>query len=241
VCSAEAGSLPPHDPTDRDLNAIQERLGYRFREPSLLETALTHRSAAHEDGAHDLGNERLEFLGDAVLDLLVSELLMESDRDADEGLLSRARAEAVNTQALAKRALELGLDREVRLGRGEARSGGGSKPSILANVFEAVVAAVYRDGGLDAARSLVGRTFASVTTLEIAPEADAKTRLQELLQSQGRELPRYETLTQRGPDHASEWEVQVFVEGQPLGSGVGRSKRDAEQAAAKVALEQLSR
>ena len=195
----------------------------------------------HEAGREDLGNERLEFLGDAVLDLLVSELLMEADGDADEGVLSRARAEAVNTHALAKRARELGLDRAVALGRGEDSSGGRSKPSILANVFEAVIAAVYQDGGLESVRALVGRTFGSVSTGDGASGLDSKTALQELLQAAGRPLPRYETVSQRGPDHASEWEVQVSVEEKALGSGLGRSKRDAEQAAAKAALEQLRR
>ncbi len=240
ACWEEAGSLARSDSREGSgLEEIEGRLGYRFRDPVLLERALTHRSAAHERGGDEPGNERLEFLGDSVLDLLVSELLMERDATADEGVLSRARAEAVNTQALAERALELGLDRAVRLGRGEARSGGRGKPSILANVFEAVVAAVYQDGGLEAARALVGRTFGSLGRAGVRPERDPKTRLQELLQAQGRELPTYETLSQRGPDHASEWEVRVWVYGRILGTGVGRSKREAEQAAASEALERL--
>jgi ribonuclease-3 len=164
---------------------------------------------------------------------------MAADESADEGHLSKARADAVNSRALADRARELGLDRAVRLGRGEDRSGGRDKPSILANVFEAVLGAIYLDGGLDAVRELVQRVFELPKTFQVRSSGDSKTRLQERLQAQGFELPLYQTTAQRGPDHAREFEVQVAARGRILGSGVGSSKRDAEQAAAEDALRHL--
>jgi ribonuclease-3 len=239
--SEEAGSLARSE-TEREAQALEEleeRIGYRFRRRDLLEQALTHRSWTHEHGEAGVGNERLEFLGDAVLDLLVSELLMEVDESADEGALSRGRADAVNTRALARQARTIGLDEFARLGRGEERSGGRHKPSILANVFEAVVAAVYLDGGYRSARELVRRLFGGLATEELRPLGDPKTRLQERLQAGGQPLPRYETTGQQGPDHAREFEVRVLVGERVLGSGVGRSKRAAEQAAALEALEKL--
>ena len=225
------GSLAPSEPAE-----LEKRLGYRFAEPRLLEQALTHQSRAHEEGDLALGNERLEFLGDAVLDLLVSELLMQRYPDADEGELSRARAAAVNTAALAERARALGLGAAVRLGRGEERSGGEDKVSILANLFEAVLGAVYLDGDLAAARGFVAREVAPGLSRDDSALGDAKTRLQEIAQKLGRGIPRYATLAERGPDHAKEFEVEVRVGDAVLGSGVGPSKRSAEQGAARRAL-----
>ncbi len=224
--------------SEERLEEVEDRLGHRFRRRELLERALMHRSAANELG-DPVGNERLEFLGDAVLDLITSELLMEQDRELDEGALSKARAEAVNTRALANRARELGLDRAVRLGRGEERSGGRGKASILANVFEAMVAAVYLDGGLEAARALVQGAFHNLRSGALQPVGDPKTRLQEHLQADGRGLPVYETTAELGPDHAREFRVQVSSDGEVLGRGSGRSKREAEQSAADDALQQL--
>ncbi len=232
-CETEGGAS--------DVREVERRLGYRFQSRELLERALTHRSWASERGDPSAGNERLEFLGDAVLDLLVSELLMEADEKADEGALSRGRAEAVNTGALAQQAKELKLDEAVRLGRGEARSGGRSKPSILANVFEAVVAAIYLDGGHEAARVFVRRVFGDLATGEVRPRGDAKTHLQEQLQAEGFALPRYETTATRGPDHAREFDVRVLLGERVLGLGTGPSKQRAEQAAARDALEKLNR
>lgn len=218
---------------------IERALAYEFRRPELLEQALTHRSAAHELGEEGFHNERLEFLGDAVLDLLVSELLMESGPDADEGSLSRARADAVNAHALAERAREFALGDALRLGRGEERQGGRTRASILGNAFEAVVAAVYLDGGLEAARDLVRRAFGDLTSGKLRLLVDPKTRLQEVLQSRGEALPRYETVVERGPDHAREFEVCVWAGDRALGTGKGTSKRAAEQAAAARALDEV--
>jgi ribonuclease-3 len=228
------GSLARSEPAE-----LEQRLGYRFAQPRLLEQALTHQSRAHEEGDLELGNERLEFLGDAVLDLLVSELLMQRYPDADEGELSRARAAAVNTAALAERARSLGLGAAARLGRGEQRSGGEDKVSILANLFEAVLGAVYLDGDLTAARGFIEREVAPLLSRDDAALGDAKTRLQEIAQKLGRGIPRYATLAERGPDHEKEFEVEVRVGDAVLGRGVGPSKRSAEQSAAHRALESL--
>jgi ribonuclease-3 len=214
-------------------------LGYTFRSRDLLRQALTHDSVAAEAGERGRSNERLEFLGDAVLDLLVSELLMRADPDADEGRLTKARAAAVNTRALSERAAELGLGQAMYLGRGEERQGGRGKPSILANVFEAVFAALYLDGGLEVTREVVGRVFGDLATGGLEPVRDPKTRLQEHLQARGEDLPRYETVREGGPDHAREFEVEVVVGGRGVGRGVGRSRQAAEQEAAARALEAL--
>jgi ribonuclease-3 len=164
---------------------------------------------------------------------------MEADPDADEGRLTKARAGVVNTRALADRAGELGLGQAVYLGRGEERQGGRAKPSILANVFEAVIAALYLDGGIEVTRGLVRRVFGDVAIGGLEPVKDPKTRLQEHLQAQGEELPRYETIGEAGPDHEREFEVEVIVGGQAVGRGVGRSRQAAEQEAAARALEAL--
>ncbi len=220
--------------------ALERRLGHRFDRPDLLARALTHRSRAHENGDEGGSNERLEFLGDAVLDLLVSERLMERLPAAPEGVLSRARAAAVNTTALAGRALALGLDRRVLLGRGEERTAGRAKESILANVFEAVLGALYLDGGLEVARALVDRELADVLADPASGLSDAKTRLQELLQAQGGAPPTYAIAEQSGPPHAREFRVRVSQGDLVLGEGVGRSKRSAEQEAARAALERIA-
>ncbi len=217
---------------------LEALLDHSFVDRSLLVRALTHSSRAHEEGDSLGGNERLEFLGDAVIDLVVSEFLMELRRDAREGVLSQARAAAVNQTSLARVALELGLQRFIRLGRGEAQSGGNEKPSILANVFEAVVGALYLDGGLDVAADFLERSLRPVLA-NGSQLLDAKTRLQEWLQKRGRAAPQYRLLEAEGPDHAREFRVCVETEGERLADGSGRSKREAEQAAAGSALAAL--
>ena len=203
---------------------------------------MTHGSRAHERGAEEGSNERLEFLGDAVLDLIVSERLMELNPGADEGALSRARAELVNTAALAGRARALGLGSWLRLGKSEEKSGGRDKESILADLFEAVLGAVYLDGGLGPVRSLVAREFgpdvAHVASSE-RPLRDAKSRLQELLHTLGEPGPVYAITAECGPPHAREFDVEVSVGGRVLGSARARSKRSAEQGAAQGALRQF--
>lgn len=241
--SVGAGSLPGRSPRERlaEYEELERRLGLRFSDAGLLERALTHGSRAHEEGGLAVENERLEFLGDAVLGLIVAEILMEAHPDADEGALSRARAAAVNATALAARARELGLDRWIRLGRGEERSGGREKLSILANAFEAVLGALYLDGGSARARAFIERELGTALRQEARPLDDAKTRLQELVHQQGAEGPSYELVAEHGPDHAKEFEVRVCCGARSLGSGRGRSKREAEQDAARQAIEVLGR
>jgi len=237
VCSGEGGSLAP--PDDEALEKVADRIGHRFARPELLDRALTHISRANEDDAPASSNERLEFLGDAVLDLIVSELLMTAYPDADEGVLSQARARAVNTDALSEHARALGLERALRLGRGELRSGGRDKVSIQADVFEAVLGALYLDGGIEAARVFVTREFGPVLGEAASVLRDEKTRLQELLQRRGGVPPTYALCGARGPDHAKEFEVEVSADGRVLARGSGRSKQSAERDAARQALRDL--
>jgi ribonuclease-3 len=217
------------------LAALETALGHRFRDRRLLEEALTHSSSRAADGAGTADCERLEFLGDAVLGLVVSELLMASNPGQPEGWLTRARAAAVNRDALAARARALGLARWIRLGRGERRQGGSEKPSILADIFEAVLGAIYLDAGLAPVRALLERELPLADALGPAP-ADAKTQLQELLQGRGLGTPQYHTTRTHGPAHALAFEVEVRLGERVLGSGAGSSKRTAEQAAARSAL-----
>jgi ribonuclease-3 len=207
------------------------RLPYDFSDAALEELAFTHSSLGL-----DRDNERLEFLGDAVLGLVVAERLMRARPEWDEGELSRARSDAVNRRALAARARALGLDDLIRLGRGERRSGGRTKDSILANAFEAVLGALYEDGGLEAARAFLERELPEAELERATRSPDPKTTLQERLQASGRNPPHYETIATRGPAHAREFEVEVRAGAALLGVGSGRSKRDAEQAAARSAL-----
>jgi ribonuclease-3 len=175
-----------------------------------------------------------------VLGLVVAERLMRARPESDEGELSTARADAVNKRALAARARSLGLDRLIRLGRGERRSGGRTKDSILANAFEAVLGALYEDGGLEAVRAFLERELPEAELERATRSPDPKTTLQEKLQAAGRNPPRYETIATHGPAHAREFEVEVRAGEALLGTGSGRSKRDAEQAAARSALAQLA-
>lgn len=174
-----------------------------------------------------------------MLDLVVSEMLMRAAPGADEGTLSKARAAAVNTEALARHARDLDLGRSLRLGRGEDRQGGRTRPSILADVFEAVVAAVYLDGGLDAARDVIRAVLGDLGSGGVELLVDPKTRLQEILQREEGVLPVYETVAESGPDHARKFEVVVRVRDRTLARGAGRSRRAAEQEAAARALDRL--
>ncbi len=220
---------------------VETAVGYRFAHPALLRAALTHCSATARQSEH---NETLEFLGDAVVGLVVSDLLFEAWPEADEGQLSRRRAALVNAQALARRARVLELGSCLALGRGEEKTGGREKTSILAGAFEAVVGAVYRDGGFGAARDFVVRAFAGeiARPLDEASDhelGDYKTRLQERTQRDFRRAPVYALLAVTGPDHARAFESRVTLEGRVLGTGRGTSKKTAEQAAAREALARL--
>jgi len=221
---------------------LEEKLHYRFADWRLLRRALVHKSYRNENPVLDDDNERLEFLGDAALSLIVGHLLMGMRPDASEGDLTRMRAAVVNEAALARVAEGLALGESLLLGRGEELTGGRRKPSLLADACEAVIGAVYLDGGYPAAHALCASLLAdpiahAVETL--ARDGDAKTRLQEWTQARWREPPSYAVTSQEGPEHALTFEVVLSVAGRELARGRGRSKKEAEQAAAQMALVRL--
>jgi len=230
---------------------LQERLGYSFSDASLLERALTHSSALPELRASaevpgkmetPQDNERLEFLGDAVLELLASEYLLSNFPEWTEGQLSKSRARMVNARSLESAARRLGLGEFLRLGRGEEKTGGRDKPTILADAFEAIVAAVYLDGGLACARTLLKRTLFEQALLEDGEriaESDRKSALQEFLQGRGRPPAEYRLAGETGPDHQKTFRVEVWVAGECLAAGLGSTKKEAEQRAASSALLRL--
>lgn len=217
---------------------LEARLGYSFREPSRIETALTHKSFLNENpGIGRTDNERLEFLGDAVLGLTVGHLLMERFPTAREGELSMTRAQIVNEQSLAEVAGELGLGEWLFLGKGEEQTGGRRKPSLIADAFEALIGAVYLDGGYERALEVVRRVFEPRIAAAAAPgTTDFKTRLQEVAQARRRETPRYQVIGERGPDHDKVFEVAVLLGGREIARAGGKSKKEAEQRAAEAAL-----
>jgi len=218
-----------------DLARLEELLGHRFRDPELFITALSHPSYSYEtDGSR--GNERLEFLGDAVLGMWVAELLYEAHPEWEEGLLSRARAALVSGRALAQRARALDLGAFLLLGRTEVASGGRDKESILANAFEALAGAVYVDAGADAARELVERLFGEDIRNSRALQ-DPKTAFQEWAHAEHRTTPQYALLADNGiENHADRFCVKVRVGEETYGTGVGRTQRAAERAAAEDGL-----
>jgi ribonuclease-3 len=235
VSPADATPLPGSD-------ALDTALGIRFRDADLRETALTHRSYAFEHGldATEETNERLEFLGDSVLGLVVTDMAFNAYPAKNEGELAKLRAAIVNAQALARVARSLDLGSLVRLGKGEEQSGGRDKASILADALEAVFGAVYLDAGLDEARRLIERLFRPLMeAYEDGPGWDYKTILQELAARELRTMPEYR-LEERGPDHEKEFTATVFLNGDELGTGVGKSKKEAEQLAAREAFDRIT-
>jgi ribonuclease-3 len=220
--------------------SLEERIGHRFGDPSLLEVALSHRSWCAEHPGHP-SNERLEFLGDAVLGLVVTDALFERFPDEPEGQLAKARAAVVSAATLADVGSAMGLGEDLRLGKGEAASGGAEKSSILADAVEAVIGAVYLDGGLEPARALVIRQLdRRITEAASRPGArDYKTRLQELAAADGHRPPAYE-ITESGPDHLKRFHATVRIGGDIRGTGDGSSKKEAEQRAARAAWDARS-
>jgi ribonuclease-3 len=220
------------------LEPLESILAYSFQRKELLNLALTHRSAPLRPGEDH--NEKLEFLGDAVLGLAMSDLLMRRFPDANEGELSKMRAALVNAQVLASKAAALSIGQWLRLGSGEERSGGRDKPSILAAAYEALLGAVYLDGGLAPASRLVSQHFAAELE-EISGVAlfDCKTRLQEITQKIFKETPVYTVVEAKGPDHQKRFISQVSIAGKLYGSGEGPSKKSADQAAAFQTLTML--
>jgi len=222
------------------LRGLAQRLGHSFRDMALLDRALTHASQANEaDAADRRDNEPLEFLGDAVLGLTVTDLLHRLDPEGSEGSKSRRRAALVSAPSLARRAEALGLPALLRLGRGEEMSGGRTKAALWADAYEAVLAALYLDGGFEAARRFVGDAFGADAEAEEEASVDAKSRLQELLQAQGRALPSYGVLSEEGPDHRRRFRIECRLDDGTVTVGEGTSKKAAEQAAALQALSRL--
>lgn len=222
---------------------LEKAIGYRFRNQALLEEALTHPSRTNEVSAGLADNQRLEFFGDAILDFLVSHLLFLRFPGAREGELTRMRAALVEEANLARVAVAMNLGAYIALGRGEEKSGGSRKRSILADACEALLAAVYLDGGIIAARRVVTRHFADSAAVESASYSsrDYKTELQELAQARYAKAPVYETVAADGPDHNRSYLVRVLLNGAPAGEGRGSSKKEAQQEAARGALAVLER
>ncbi len=227
---------------------LEERIGYHFRDLGLLEHALTHRSRAHEDASGGVvDNESLEFLGDAVLGFVVSDILFQRFPTHSEGYKSKIKASIVSTMSLARLAVAIDLGSFVLLGRGEEKTGGRSKDAILADSFEALIAAVYLDGGVDAARAFIASCFDPLIdsggdqVAEASFTEDWKSELQERLQAVGGGLPEYQLTAIEGPDHRRRFDVEVIVGGVSIGRAQGRSKKGAQQQAARAALAHLKR
>lgn len=223
------------------MTAMEERLGYSFRNRALLETALTHSSYANENRASGIVcNERLEFLGDSVLGVTVADFLYRHFPDMPEGRMTRLRAELVCEQSLHRVALELHLGDYLRLGKGEEHNGGRKRASILSDAVEAVIAAMYLDAGMETAAGFIHRCLLDdVRAIETPTFTDYKTSLQELVQRHSGQVLSYELVGEEGPDHAKTFRVQVCLNGDPIGRGTGRTKKEAEQTAAANALEAL--
>jgi ribonuclease-3 len=228
-----------------EFEELEDRIGYRFKDRGLLEHALTHRSRAAEDASGGVrDNESLEFLGDAVLGLVTADMLFRRYPDYDEGQKSKIKASVVSAQALARRAEQIRLGDHLLLGRGEEKTGGRFKQALLADGYEALIAAVYLDGGFQAASAFLEREL-SQAIAEGATQAvvgeDYKSALQELLQALGRPLPEYRVAAQSGPDHRKVFTIEVVVGGEVLGSATGKAKKEAEQEAARGALLAIAR
>ncbi len=225
----------PHTPPS-STDQVARALGHDFATPALLLEALTHTSFVNESGGRGRDNERLEFVGDAVLGFVVATLLHARFPGAPEGELSQRRAALVSGPALARLAAELGIGAALRLGRGEERTGGREKPRLLAGALEACVAAVHLDAGFDAARAVATRIFEPLLDALVPGALDHKTRLQERVQRGGGAAPRYELLSVEGPLHERAFHVALELSGERVGEGRGRTKTEAEQQAAHAAL-----
>jgi ribonuclease III len=224
------------------LRELEERLGYRFGDIGLLENALTHRSFVNENPAlPSKDNERLEFLGDAVLELTITDMLMRKFPDAAEGQLSKLRASVVNEQPLAELARRFRLGEFLLLGRGEETSGGRMKPSLLANAFESMIAALFLDSGFDRTAAFIESFFAPLIDQGGTTPVyrDYKTAVQEVCQIRFRDVPRYVLISEIGPDHDKRFETSLVVGERIIATGTGRNKKEAEQQAAKTAMQAL--
>jgi len=226
-----------------EFEPLQRAIGYRFRDRGLLEHAMTHTSRANEDVSGGVvDNESLEFLGDAVLGFIIADLLFREFPEFDEGGKSKIKAALVSTTTLARQAEALHLGDHLLLGRGEEKTGGRRKQALLADGYEALIAAIYLDGGIEPARTFIVREFGGLLAdarRHGAGDQDFKSSLQELLQARELPLPEYRLISTAGPDHQKQFQVEVVVKGEALAQAVGPSKKDAEQEAAREALEKL--
>jgi ribonuclease III len=226
-----------------EFDEIETRVGYRFKDRGLLEHALTHKSRAAEDVSGGVAdNESLEFLGDAVLGLVVADTLFRQYPNYNEGQKSKIKASVVSTQALARQAEDIRLGDHLILGRGEEKTGGRFKQALLADAYEALIAAIYLDGGLEAAETFLRRELKSAIDAGAVRNfvgQDYKSALQERVQALGRPLPEYRIAGETGPDHRKIFEIEVVVGGEVLGAASGKAKKEAEQEAARLALERL--
>lgn len=218
------------------MKKLQEKINYNFKDISLLEHALTHSSYANEHSDEFLSNERLEFLGDAVLGIVTGEYLYTNFPKLPEGELSKLRASLVCEQSLFTFANTIDLGKFLILGKGEANSGGNQRPSILADAFEAVIAAIYLDGGMENAKKHILRFIKNALTEHRESFHDYKTQLQEIVQKNKEEQVSYVLVGETGPDHDKRFEVQVRLNSNVIGKGEGKSKKQAEQEAAREAL-----
>lgn len=218
------------------INELQKDIGYKFRDIELLKRAITHSSYANENHLNTGDNERLEFLGDSVLGFIAAEYLFSHHKDFPEGELTKLRSYAVCEKSLFEYAKEMALGEKLKLGKGEENTGGRARPSVLSDAFEAVIAAIYLDGGIDEAKRFVLRFVEPY--VEAKPSfKDYKTMLQEVVQKNQGEILEYVLVSESGPDHDKHFEVAVHLNSNVIGKGVGGSKKKAEQAAAKEALE----
>ena len=225
-----------------EFEALQQAIGYRFRDRGLLEHGMTHTSRANEDVSGGVAdNESMEFLGDALLGFVIADVLFREFPDYDEGQKSKTKASMVSTSTLARQAERLTLGDHLLLGRGEEKTGGRRKQALLADSYEALIAAIYLDGGIEHARAFIIREFTPL--LEEARRGvagqDYKSALQELLQARDLPLPEYRLVGTLGPDHSKLFEIEVLVDGERLATATGPSKKEAEQDAARIALEEL--
>ena len=221
---------------------LEAAIGYRFKNITLLQNALTHSSYANERWHNSLkSNERLEFLGDSILGMVVAEYLYKTFPDRPEGELTRMRADMVCEKTLAAVAARIELGRHLMLGNGEEQSGGRSRDSILADAVESVIAASFLDGGMEAARKLIEKFILVEVPVKKLNNADYKTALQELVQRESGQVLAYRLVGEEGPDHNKRFFVEVTLNGSGVGQGSGRSKKEAEQMAAKAAIEKLDK
>jgi ribonuclease-3 len=234
-------------PFGAELEPLERRIGYKFRDRGVLEHALTHRSRVHEDASGGVfDNESMEFLGDSVLGFVIADMLFREFPQHNEGQKSKLKASIVSAASLARLGEKIDIGHYLILGRGEEKTGGRRKHALIADCYEALIAAIYLDGGIEAVRGFIGRQFAELidearrTGAHAAFTEDYKSALQEWLQSHDRGLPAYRLAAEIGPAHRRLFGVEVLVDGEPVARGEGKSKKEAAQAAAKLALERLT-